>query len=762
MWKSQPLKTKNNVPSHISSRGYTLVELSVVLLIAGLFVASGLQVLKIYRVDKAMRTTDVTMTSLMLGLQQYLEANGHYPCVAPLDAARGTAGYGLPTDCDDTSVAVGTCADGICVEESVNTVDVGGTPTYVRVRRGAVPFRVLNRSEDKAYDGLGHRIEYVVTERLASPTLLGEFDPEDGGITVLTAGATPPTPALPGMTHMLLISRGTNGAAAYSYDGVQTSPCPATGVERENCNTANTVPENQAIYVSGVHNLEESNYFDDIISYRAAVNRPLWKATDLSKTDITDLVVAGGGVGAAGDINPGYVPKLDALGAQGDIRAQGEFHLSGLLCDRNGLGCFSPDKIGGAGMACPNPGEVMIGIQDGQPLCVAATSNSCPPGQFITGIDANRRPICDDPPNSCGDQNINVCGDSPYTLPANFQGTTLGWFYGGDARREKWRCQSSGSWTRVSSQGSCTCSACTPNTWTVDGECPDGTVGDVSEDRQRWCKMSGTWPPPPPYDNVSSTTCSRTETIASVNTCECECTAPDANGTPGCLIAGYPNSPRDEEQNCANGFNSGKETRICPRICTGSGNGTTWAGNVSQGCTAWDDSTCQCLENEDPDTRTRTCAQLFGSGYTGTSEYSEKYWTCPGGPSVPGGWDSDWTVVTAAVCACDTTPDPRTISCGSSWAEDFGFGPGYEGNLTVTRQRECPDTSWSPWTIESASCSEITYSYQPITEGEEDENFVGIPVGASCSFGDSNTACYGTTGSTGVFINYSACTCAPN
>lgn len=742
--------------------GYTLVELAVVLLIAGMFVASGLQVLKLYNKQKAFQTTDSNMSEIVNQIHAYLEANGHYPCPARLDVPRTDSEYGMEGDCDDTSVAIGTCADGICVEESVSQIDLdndGTVDAFARVRRGAVPFRVLSlkgNPEAAAYDGFGRRIEYVVTERLASATLLADFDPADGGISVVDSDDNP---VIPDMTHMLLMSRGENGVAAWSRDGVQLSGCPATGKENENCNTDTTTPERKAIYRSDVRNLTAANFFDDIISYRATIDRPLWKATDASKIDITDLVVAGGGVGAGGDPDPfagGGIPKLKTSNASDDIRAQGDFMISA-MCDENQDACFPVQLIGGSGMRCP-AGQYMIGIQSGLPQCINIPAPTCPSGQFMSGIDSNLRPICSDPPNSCDATNVTFCSVTQ-ALPAAFQGTQI-YLYAGDTRYQRYRCGSSG-WYQNGSGGSCTCPSCTPDTWTNVSNCPSYMTGQQTTDYERAC-----FPNLPPA--ASSTACSYTWQTGSTNTCECDCAdgGVDGNGYL-CRINGTGMSNRTKS--CPSGFNSGQQTRQCPRICSSSGSGTrnpacsdwqsSYAGYSCEtlGCTPWDDSACQCTARS-PQVQQDSCPW----GYAGTGERREKYWNCPGGPSSPGSWDSNWTVVSPANCTCDPMSEERDISCGSSEASSYGFGSGYGGTIRLRRETSaCPNPTWDPWFVKNHTCYTLQCNRQPGASGsEQGTDFVGVPISTPCTCGTGTAACYRINGQND-YTNYYACPCTP-
>lgn len=749
------LYSRQNNAACMTQAGYTLLEIAVVLLIAGMFVASGLQVLKLYNKQKAFQTTDTNMSEIVNQIHAYLEANGHYPCPARLDAARTDAAYGMPGDCDDTSVAIGTCANGICVEE--NTIDTDGDlvpDTVARVRRGAVPFRVLSlkgNPEAVAYDGFGRRLEYVVTERLASATLLADFDPTHGAISVVDGTGQP---VIPGFTHMLLLSRGENGAAGWSRDGVQLSPCPTTGFELENCNTDTTAPERQAIYVSDIRNLSQAEFYDDVVSYRATVDRPLWKATDASKIDITDLVVAGGGVGAGGDPDPfagGGIPKLKTSNASNDIRAQGDFMLA-QLCDENEDACFSPDLIGGSGMQCP-AGQYMIGIQSGLPLCVDIPAPNCPAGQYMSGIDANLRPICTNPPTSCNATNVTFCSVTQ-ALPSAFAGTLIT-LTAGDTYWRSYRCSGT-SWVMDEDGGECVCPACTPNTWTQVENCPTYMAGSITIDWTRVC-----------FPNTSNNSCEET-TNTSTSNCSCDCADGGVDGN-GYLCRINGTGMTRSTKSCPSGFNSGVQERFCPRICDTNGTGTRnpacasgWSsyGGYScetLGCTPWDASQCQCAARS-PQVQQDSCPW----GYAGTGERREKYWNCPGGPSAPGSWDANWTVVSPANCSCNPMSEERDISCGSAEASGYGFGSGYGGTIRLRRETTaCPNPTWGGWFVKNHTCYTLQCNRQPGASGsEQGTDFVGVPIGAPCTCGAGTAACYRINGQND-YTNFYACPCTP-
>src|SRR5690606_6944854 len=119
-------------------------------------------------------------------------------------------------------------------------------------------------------------------------------------------------------------------------------------------------------------------------------------------------------------------------------------------------------------------------------------------------------------------------------------------------------------------------------------------------------------------------------------------------------------------------------------------------------------------------------------GYAGTGERREKYWTCPGGPSAPGSWDANWTVVAAANCSCNPLSAERAISCGSAEAGSYGFGSGFGGTIRLRRETTaCPNPTWGGWFLKNHSCYALQCNRQPGASGsEQGQDFVGVPIGA--------------------------------
>ncbi len=206
-----------------SRSGFTLVEMAVVLAIAGLLTAGMLAMLKVQAKKSQMETTKKRLVEISSALAQYQTRHGRLPCPAALGAPPINPEFGVETaGCStlppnpnaDPSAAPGT----------------GG----VKIRIGAVPVISLGLSSDHIIDSWQRRFVYAVSENL---TVAGAPNVNIGAITLLDNNGTPLGPN-PGQTPFVILSLGKTGAGGTTYEGVKYAvPCPATGPEHENCET---------------------------------------------------------------------------------------------------------------------------------------------------------------------------------------------------------------------------------------------------------------------------------------------------------------------------------------------------------------------------------------------------------------------------------------------------------------------------------------------------------------------------------------------
>lgn len=198
--------------------GFTLIEISIVLVIAGLVMSALLSTATIYFHDKTLRETRDNMAAAKTALRAFVAMNGYYPCPASRAAARGMQGFGK-------------------APESCATIDPDGSVTTAQgrdklpVKIGILPFRSLGLADDQAVDGWGNVLQYAVTESLTSADT---YDQREGAIDVVAEDNVSRL-SPPGTAQYVVFSTGQNGRGAYSGDVAAATPCSLYSLEGENC-----------------------------------------------------------------------------------------------------------------------------------------------------------------------------------------------------------------------------------------------------------------------------------------------------------------------------------------------------------------------------------------------------------------------------------------------------------------------------------------------------------------------------------------------
>lgn len=229
------------------ARGFSLIEMAIVLVVIGLILSGGL--MAITPVLKGTRTTETNMRLDLIekALVLYTIRNGCLPC--PADGTASTAsGMAAPTGC------------GACTVAAAN---------------GVVPWGSLGLSQNDATDGWGNRISYVVTTALASTTTsmtrsgttypAGTLRVEDSD----PATSTGANSLLTSAAAYVLISHGPDGYGARTINGAAFASAPAGNTVQSNngtkaCNVANPCQQGDPVDITG------NDQFDDLVRWRPA------------------------------------------------------------------------------------------------------------------------------------------------------------------------------------------------------------------------------------------------------------------------------------------------------------------------------------------------------------------------------------------------------------------------------------------------------------------------------------------------------------
>ena len=252
-------------------RGYSLLELSVVLVIISLVTGAGLSLAIAQIAQLQYNVTLTRMEKIEQAMLNYRKATNRLPCPGSLTLTPTDGNYGFEGG-----------APGVCTPRSL--LAYNGSPNW---RKGAVPVRSLGLPDDYIYDGWGNRFTYVVVLPM---TANNAFDPGTtpinwpsnyNGIAIFQWYASGGTAAVKTTNKAsdalyALISHGENGNGSYTRNGsIKTTTRTQNTIEAENCmcnvNTGVLVSSYGELGMIDTFETNQSsgtNYSDDILLYK--------------------------------------------------------------------------------------------------------------------------------------------------------------------------------------------------------------------------------------------------------------------------------------------------------------------------------------------------------------------------------------------------------------------------------------------------------------------------------------------------------------
>ena len=219
-------KIKGNAGQN--NNAFSLIELSIVILIIAVLASSGLTIFKSTNAASKTKTTKDRIDTVYKAIGNYLLVNRRLPCPASLELDNTNASYGAEVR---SPAITGTCP--------VSTS--GGVIINTNLVYGMVPTKTLGLSSDMAEDGFGTKLSYVIDKRFATAvTSLGTdgFEGNDGRdsatiIQIRELSASGSNIITNGI--MVIVSHGANKFGGFNSAGVfQNDLTSATTDEQDN------------------------------------------------------------------------------------------------------------------------------------------------------------------------------------------------------------------------------------------------------------------------------------------------------------------------------------------------------------------------------------------------------------------------------------------------------------------------------------------------------------------------------------------------
>lgn len=354
------MRNLNNKLINRSISGFTLLELSVVLMIVALVTASGLVVGKSVLESTQNAGTNNRLNAIETALQAFRVNGNRLPCPANGALAPSDPNFGKEAG------PVGDCM-GSPLSANYSAIVSGS-----KIVEGVVPVLALNLPAEFMYDGWGRKITYAVWAPMTDTRAFLNYGVTPNcGLLALTDTAGTLRSA---QGNYVLVSHGPGGHGAFTAQGTKAATGSINPFKRTNCHCG---PDGADLGYTGNYVMKDAtrdptnplNDFDDIVRARER-----WQLQNYS-----DQNTPAGGLTCPQSL-PGF--RTDGV-------ITGE--LSGASVstgDINGDGI--PDLIVGAPARSGNTGSVYVvfGTHKGFPDPLPLANLSGPNGFRIDGVAA--------------------------------------------------------------------------------------------------------------------------------------------------------------------------------------------------------------------------------------------------------------------------------------------------------------------------------------------------------------------------------------
>jgi len=362
-----------------SEAGFSLIEISMILIIFGLLLTAILKTATFIRSENIRSEYFDTPRLLGAALEEYALINGRYPTPAAADLDITDVNYGVPVpvanlpdflagECNSGEAAVNGVICRIGQRDLDNPADGIGEDLEETILIGSLPTTVLGLNSEESFDMHNVRFTYAISSSL---TNTATFSNQSGVIRVRSyEGAMPDALGTNSNVHYVVISHGYNQAGAYRSDGTRVACPPSLGaLEVENCNDDSTfMALTRGDGTAGNINFElgraiqnaGTQFLDDSLFFTAEINTDIWTVRGFSGINMTSGVDDGntrillGATDFTGPTDISHPTQPEEPQAWINGSARGDALISERICEEGQDSCFRIADIATPGSVAMN------------------------------------------------------------------------------------------------------------------------------------------------------------------------------------------------------------------------------------------------------------------------------------------------------------------------------------------------------------------------------------------------------------------------
>jgi prepilin-type N-terminal cleavage/methylation domain-containing protein len=268
---------------HKRFSGFTLLEMTVVLVIVGVVAGGAMAMLNQFMERKQLQETQNKMAAIQKAIIDYGRAYNRIPCPANPISGVLDGDFGRESSSGDTAGNTNDAPDYSAT--TPNTYDCAGPsnvllstasaiPGVPQIYMGGVPTKTLDLPDDFAFDGWGRRIMLSVDRTISVPDGLSNVTVDDARTRITIKDNKNSVDSKASNALFALISFGENGHGGYSRAGSATRmsnytapTAPDTGDELANCKCTSAAAADAAANATFVQKPSTLGVFDDMLLY---------------------------------------------------------------------------------------------------------------------------------------------------------------------------------------------------------------------------------------------------------------------------------------------------------------------------------------------------------------------------------------------------------------------------------------------------------------------------------------------------------------